>query len=278
MPWAASLVITARLFVLIYDYYYGTLNLVLLSCTSSARRSTSSATTRWTMLSMVARRGLRVAAVHRLRLRRRPQRHPRRRLRGGPHRRRQPVADLLADHAAAAAPGAPGGDACSTSSTSSTRSRSSTPSTTATPGSPHDTTITFMYKLAFKSAEKDVGMSAAAGIFNVAADPRRGGHLPARSSSGGRRTSRWPPSPAAPARVPHGRAAGRRRSAGSGTVAGCMPVAGLFVALVFLCALPRHAARLAAPEQRRRADAADLPAAGLAAVAPTPRCSATSGS
>src|SRR4029079_8009425 len=35
------------------------------------------------------------------------------------------------------------------------------------PGFTHDTTITFMYKLAFKSAEKDVGMSAAAGIFNV---------------------------------------------------------------------------------------------------------------
>ncbi len=36
-----------------------------------------------------------------------------------------------------------------------------------TPGYAHDTTITFMYKLAFKSQEKDVGMSAAAGIFNV---------------------------------------------------------------------------------------------------------------
>ena len=35
------------------------------------------------------------------------------------------------------------------------------------PGFAHDTTITFMYKLAFKSAEKSVGMSAAAGIFNV---------------------------------------------------------------------------------------------------------------
>lgn len=35
------------------------------------------------------------------------------------------------------------------------------------PGFTHDTTITFMYKLAFKSQEKDVGMSAAAGIINV---------------------------------------------------------------------------------------------------------------
>ncbi len=46
------------------------------------------------------------------------------------------------------------------------------------PGYLHDTTITFMYKLAFKSQEKDVGMSAAAGIFNVAADPRRRRDLP----------------------------------------------------------------------------------------------------
>ena len=35
------------------------------------------------------------------------------------------------------------------------------------PGFTHDTSITFMYKVAFKSAERDVGMSAAAGIFNV---------------------------------------------------------------------------------------------------------------
>ena len=35
------------------------------------------------------------------------------------------------------------------------------------PGFTHDTTITFMYKLAFKSQEKDVGMSAAAGVINV---------------------------------------------------------------------------------------------------------------
>ena len=35
------------------------------------------------------------------------------------------------------------------------------------PGYAHDSTITFMYKLAFKSQEKDVGMSAAAGVFNV---------------------------------------------------------------------------------------------------------------
>ena len=36
------------------------------------------------------------------------------------------------------------------------------------PGFTHDTMITFMYKLAFKSQEKDVGMSAAVGVVNVA--------------------------------------------------------------------------------------------------------------
>lgn len=35
------------------------------------------------------------------------------------------------------------------------------------PGFGHDTSITFMYKLAFKSAEHSVGMSAATGVFNV---------------------------------------------------------------------------------------------------------------
>jgi ABC-type sugar transport system permease subunit len=35
------------------------------------------------------------------------------------------------------------------------------------PGYGHDTSITFMYKLAFKSAEHSVGMSAAAGVVNV---------------------------------------------------------------------------------------------------------------
>lgn len=35
------------------------------------------------------------------------------------------------------------------------------------PGYGNDTMITYMYKIAFKSAERDVGMAAAAGIFNV---------------------------------------------------------------------------------------------------------------
>jgi ABC-type sugar transport system permease subunit len=36
------------------------------------------------------------------------------------------------------------------------------------PGFSHDTSITYSYKLAFKSAQHSVGMSAAAGVFNVA--------------------------------------------------------------------------------------------------------------
>jgi multiple sugar transport system permease protein len=36
------------------------------------------------------------------------------------------------------------------------------------PGFSHDTTITYAYKLAFKSAQHSVGMSAAAGVLNVA--------------------------------------------------------------------------------------------------------------
>jgi multiple sugar transport system permease protein len=35
------------------------------------------------------------------------------------------------------------------------------------PGTGNDTLITYMYKIAFKSAEHDVGMAAAAGLFNV---------------------------------------------------------------------------------------------------------------
>jgi ABC-type sugar transport system permease subunit len=37
------------------------------------------------------------------------------------------------------------------------------------PGFGHDTTITFMYKIAFKSAQRDVGTAAALGVVNVLA-------------------------------------------------------------------------------------------------------------
>jgi ABC-type sugar transport system permease subunit len=35
------------------------------------------------------------------------------------------------------------------------------------PGFAHDTMITFMYKIAFKSALRDVGLAAALGVVNV---------------------------------------------------------------------------------------------------------------
>ena len=35
------------------------------------------------------------------------------------------------------------------------------------PGFAHDTLITYMYKLAFKSAQRDVGVAAALGVLNV---------------------------------------------------------------------------------------------------------------
>ena len=110
VPWAASLVITAKTFMMIYDYYYGTLNLVLMN---AARDQHAHRLPRQRLLDHALdgpRRGLRVDPVHRLRLRRRAQRHPHRRLRGGPHRRRHAPADLLADDAAAAAPGAARGE------------------------------------------------------------------------------------------------------------------------------------------------------------------------
>jgi ABC-type sugar transport system permease subunit len=37
------------------------------------------------------------------------------------------------------------------------------------PGFGHDTTITYMYKIAFKSALRDVGLAAALGVLNVVA-------------------------------------------------------------------------------------------------------------
>ena len=37
------------------------------------------------------------------------------------------------------------------------------------PGFAHDTMITYMYKIAFKSALRDVGMAAALGVVNVLA-------------------------------------------------------------------------------------------------------------
>ena len=44
VPWAASLVITSRLFTLLYDFYHGLINRVLVAITCCRSRSTSSVT------------------------------------------------------------------------------------------------------------------------------------------------------------------------------------------------------------------------------------------
>ena len=142
------------------------------------------------------------------------------------------------------------------------------------PGFAHDTTITFMYKLAFKSAEQDVGMSAAAGVFNVVlilavvvvylrvVNWRR-------RRADGRHAHPSDRAPTAP------RPAGRRLAAHRRGPAGRRPVRG---AGLPVRPYARHAARRAAAQQRRRADPADLPAAAWQLVHLHHRCSATSGS
>src|SRR6476661_6210155 len=54
VPWAASLVITARLFSLIYSYYYGTLNALLLKLHVISTPIDFLGDDRWIMPSMVA--------------------------------------------------------------------------------------------------------------------------------------------------------------------------------------------------------------------------------
>jgi ABC-type sugar transport system permease subunit len=164
VPWAASLVITAKTFVMIYDYYYGTLNLVLSKVGLGPIDFLGSDA--WIMPSMVLV-GVFVSI---------------------PFTAYVFVAGLNAIptdvYEAARVDGA---------SPFQTWWRITLPLlrpallvaavlniiyvfnsfpiiytlNDRNPGFGHDTTITFMYKLAFKSAEKDVGMSAAAGVFNV---------------------------------------------------------------------------------------------------------------
>jgi ABC-type sugar transport system permease subunit len=167
VPWAASLVITARMFTLIYDYYHGILNHLLLSVHVIDAPIDFLGDDRWTMVSMVAV-GVFVsipftAYVFLAGLNNIPQDvYEAARMDGANARHIYwritlpllrpallvatvlnmiyvfnsfPIVYTLNDR---------------------------------NPGFTHDTTITFMYKLAFKSAEHDVGMSAAAGVFNVA--------------------------------------------------------------------------------------------------------------
>ena len=166
VPWAASLVITAKLFTMIYDYYYGTLNLVLTTLRITSGPIDFLGDDRWTMPSMILV-GVFVSV---------------------PFTAYVFVAGLSAIpgdvYEAAKIDGARPWQTYWRITLPLLRPAMVVASVLniiyvfnsfpivytlndRNPGFTHDTTITFMYKLAFKSAEKDVGMSAAAGIFNV---------------------------------------------------------------------------------------------------------------
>ena len=166
VPWAASLVITAKTFSLIYDYYYGTLNLVLTRLHVISTPIDFLGDDRWTMPSMVLV-GVFVSI---------------------PFTAYVFVAGLNAIptdvYEAARIDGARPWQIYLRVTLPLLRPALLVASVLniiyvfnsfpiiwtlndRNPGYSHDTTITFMYKLAFKSAEKDVGMSAAAGLFNV---------------------------------------------------------------------------------------------------------------
>ena len=166
VPWAASLVITAKLFTMIYDYYYGTLNLILTTLHITSGPIDFLGDDRWTMPSMILV-GIFVSV---------------------PFTAYVFVAGLNAIpgdvYEAAKIDGARPWQTYWRITLPLLRPALVVASVLniiyvfnsfpivytlndRNPGFLHDTTITFMYKLAFKSAEKDVGMSAAAGIFNV---------------------------------------------------------------------------------------------------------------
>jgi multiple sugar transport system permease protein len=166
VPWAASLVITARLFTLIYDYNYGILNSLLVRLHVVDQPIDFLGDDRWTMPSMVAV-GVFVSI---------------------PFTAYVFLAGLSAIpedvYEAARIDGARPWQIYTRITLPLLRPAilvatvlnliyvfNSFPIVYTlnerNPGFIHDTTITFAYKLAFKSAEKDVGMSAAAGVFNV---------------------------------------------------------------------------------------------------------------
>ncbi|MCW3814348.1 sugar ABC transporter permease [Micromonospora sp. DR5-3] len=166
VPWAASLVITARLFTLIYSYYYGVLNALLLKIGLIDTPIDFLGSDAWVMPSMVAV-GVFVSI---------------------PFTAYVLVAGLNAIpgdvYEAARLDGASPWQAWRLVTLPLLRPAIMVATVLnmiyvfnsfpiiytlneSNPGFGHDTTITFMYKLAFKSAEKDVGQSAAAGLFNV---------------------------------------------------------------------------------------------------------------
>jgi multiple sugar transport system permease protein len=166
VPWAASLVITARLFTLLYDYNYGILNSLLVRLNVVDKPIDFLGDDRWTMPSMIAV-GVFVSI---------------------PFTAYVFLAGLSAIpddiYEAARIDGARNWQIYSRITLPLLRPAilvatvlnliyvfNSFPIVYTlnerNPGFVHDTSITFAYKLAFKSAEKDVGMSAATGVFNV---------------------------------------------------------------------------------------------------------------
>ena len=166
VPWAASLVITAKTFTMIYDYYYGTLNLILTKLHLISQPIDFLGNDSWVMPSMILV-GVFVSV---------------------PFTAYVFVAGLNAIpqdvYEAARVDGAKPWQVYWRITLPLLRPALLVASVLniiyvfnsfpiiytlndRNPGFGHDTTITFMYKLAFKSAEKDVGMSAAAGVFNV---------------------------------------------------------------------------------------------------------------
>ena len=166
VPWAASLVITARLFTLIYDYYHGVLNRLLQWLHLINTPIDFLGDDRWTMTAMVAV-GVFVSVPFTAYV-----------LLAG-------LAGIPDDvYEAARIDGANRWQTYRHVTLPLLRPAILVASVLniiyvfnsfpivytlndRNPGFIHDTSITFMYKLAFKSAERDVGMSAAAGVFNV---------------------------------------------------------------------------------------------------------------
>jgi ABC-type sugar transport system permease subunit len=167
VPWAASLIITAKLFAWIYDYYFGL----------PQPRADGDAPHR--PADRLARRrpdgharddrggGLRLAAVHHLCPARGSLVDRRRGVRGRPRRRRirwrtyRSVTLPLLRPALLVA-----------TVLNAIYVFNSFPIiwtlNDRNPGFAHDTLITYMYKIAFKSAQRDVGLAAALGVVNVA--------------------------------------------------------------------------------------------------------------
>jgi ABC-type sugar transport system permease subunit len=166
VPWAASLVITSRLFTLIYDYYHGILNRLLIWLHVIHKPIDFLGDDRWTMFSMIVvgvfvslpfttyvflagLNGIQTDVYEAARIDG-----------AGPWQAYWRVTLPLLRPAMLVA-----------TVLNIIYVFNSFPIVYTlnerNPGFGHDTSITFMYKLAFQTSEHDVGMSAAAGVFNV---------------------------------------------------------------------------------------------------------------